>query len=60
MTILVDRRNLKMARSSQAYVRGSAAKFYERLRVTTARMLEQIIDGYDGALSKGRRGSRPV
>jgi hypothetical protein len=28
--------------------------------VTTARMLEQIIDGYEAALSEGRRGSRPV
>jgi uncharacterized protein (DUF2252 family) len=125
--ILVDRRNLKMARSSQAYVRGSTAKFYEWLEsaegraapegppiwicgdchfgnlgpvanedgeiaieirdldqtvignpahdlirlglslamaargsdlpgVTTARMLEQIIDGYDAALSEDVAG----
>jgi uncharacterized protein (DUF2252 family) len=125
--ILVDRRNLKMARSAQAYVRGSNAKFYEWLQsaegraapegppiwicgdchfgnlgpvanedgeiaieirdldqtvignpahdlirlglslamaargsdlpgVTTARMLEQIIDGYDAALSEDVAG----
>jgi uncharacterized protein (DUF2252 family) len=126
-SILVDRRNLKMARSSQAYVRGSTAEFYEWLEsaegraapegppiwicgdchfgnlgpvanedgeiaieirdldqtvignpahdlirlglslamaargsdlpgVTTARMLEQIIDGYDVALSEDVAG----
>jgi uncharacterized protein (DUF2252 family) len=31
-TILVHRRNLKMARSAQAFVRGSTAKFYEWLQ----------------------------
>ncbi|MGA3400430.1 MAG: DUF2252 family protein [Acetobacteraceae bacterium] len=36
-SILVERRNLKMARSAQAYVRGSTAKFYEWLESAEGR-----------------------
>jgi uncharacterized protein (DUF2252 family) len=39
--LLVAQRNLKMARSAQAYVRGNTAKFYEWIGETSARTLPQ-------------------
>jgi uncharacterized protein (DUF2252 family) len=36
-SILVHRRNLKMARSAQAYVRGSTSRFYEWLKSAEGR-----------------------
>lgn len=40
-TVLSQQRNLKMARSAHAYVRGSTVKFYEWLQQTTAKSLPQ-------------------
>ena len=39
--ILQQQRNLKMARSAHAYVRGSTIKFYEWLEQTAAKSLPQ-------------------
>src|ERR1039458_9292364 len=40
-SVLLQLRNLKMARSAQAYVRGSTSKFYEWLESADGRMVPE-------------------